>query len=195
MSKKAVVLAALYTGFLPSLFISIYQLIGIATKSGVLPDGVAPVWNMVMPWMMFPFMAMFFLMGQAPKKVWWFFLTVVIGIFWGWMCIKLLFFFTPIFGQIWGGFVGIGIGMFITLFVHMGPLGNTPINSIPAIFLGVSLGFSQLFASQLMPPQYVSGMIFTFFMGAVLAILCMIGQGLIMKKFPPKGAPKPEQEA
>ena len=118
----------------------------------------------------------YFVYNFLPFGVGWM-MFVCLGVFFG-MGLKLISLFARMGmnGQA-STFLSIVIGTTITMCIHLGPLGNTPLRHMPIIFAGVCLTFSQ-------NGKNILGLVVTFAFGLALCAVCFAGQAVFVKKFP-----------
>jgi len=161
MSRKAIFWFSLWTSTFSALFYFFYNF---------LPFGVG--------WMMFVCLGVFFGMGLKPKDTPALLLSSYCGIAWGLFDFLLISLFARMGmnGQA-STFLSIVIGTTITMCIHLGPLGNTPLRHMPIIFAGVCLTFSQ-------NGKNILGLVVTFAFGLALCAVCFAGQAVFVKKFP-----------
>ena len=161
MSKQAIFGFSVWTSVFSAIFFYVY---------GLLPFGIG--------WVMFVCLGIFFGMGLNAKDTPSLLLSSYCGIAWG----LFDFFLIWLFGRMGMGddlstFVAIVVGTTITMCIHLGPLGKTPVRHMPIIFAGVCLTFSQNGGN-------ILGLGVTFAFGIALCAICFAGQSMFMKRFP-----------
>lgn len=161
MSGKAIFWFSVWTSFFSALFYNIYNM---------LPFGIG--------WIMFVCLAIYFGMGMQPKDTISMLLSAWCGILWALFDFLLISLFVKAGASTAAAtFLSVLIGTTITMCLHIGPLGRTPLGIMPMIFAGVCLTFSQ-------GGKNLAGLAVTFVFGLALCAVCGAGQNMFVKKFP-----------
>jgi apolipoprotein N-acyltransferase len=128
-------------------------------------------------WMSFIILAVYFGMGCKVKDAPAIFCNIIAGLIWGQLDYVFINLMNTIgLSSVAGMFIGITLMTTIAMGLHLTVLGNTMLNKLPFIFVGVALTFSQSGNNE-------AGLAFTLVSGLLLALVCSLGEIYILAHF------------